>query len=136
MKTALVVIVAVAVLAGGAFVLTKKSNDEPAAPSPTTSSSSNQTEQSDNAPEANTIEMRNLAFTPKKITVKKGTEVTWVNRDSARHDIVPDEPSDDFRASELLGQDQSFSVTFNTVGTYAYHCTPHPFMKGTIEVTE
>lgn len=136
MKIALVVIVSVIVLAGGAFALTRNSSDKSDSTTPDTSSSSNQAEQSDNAPEANTIEMRDLAFTPKKITVKKGTSVTWVNRDSARHDIVPDEPSDDFKASELFGQDQSYSVTFNTVGTYAYHCTPHPFMKGTVEVTE
>ena len=28
----------------------------------------------------------------------------------------------------------SFSQTFNTAGTYPYHCSVHPFMKGTVVV--
>ena len=37
---------------------------------------------------------------------------------------------------ELLAKVESYSWTFNTVGTYTYHCSPHPYMKGIVEVVE
>jgi amicyanin len=93
------------------------------------SSQSNQTS-------TNKVEMKNTAFNPSKITIKKGTTVTWTNQDSDRHDVTPDNESDAFQGSELLSKGESYSFTFNTVGTYSYHCTPHPFMRGTVEVVE
>jgi amicyanin len=85
---------------------------------------------------ANAIQIDGYTFDPAKLTVKKGTTVTWTNMDSVQHDITPDTPTDEFKASEMLKKNETYSVTFNTVGTYTYHCSPHPYMKGTIEVTE
>jgi plastocyanin len=34
----------------------------------------------------------------------------------------------------MLGAGGSWSYTFTTPGTYTYHCSPHPFMKGTVVV--
>jgi plastocyanin len=28
----------------------------------------------------------------------------------------------------------SYERTFDQAGTFAYHCTPHPFMRGTVIV--
>ncbi len=85
------------------------------------------------APEEVKIEIKNFAFGPKTITVKKGTTVTWTNQDTVKHDAASDDG--EFK-TELMGQGESQSVTFDTVGTYNYHCTPHPNMKATIIVTE
>lgn len=87
-------------------------------------------------PAANEILISNFAYSSNKLTVKKGTTVTWVNLDTARHDITPDQPSDNFKTSELLNKDESYSFTFSEVGNYGYHCSPHPYMKGIVEVTE
>jgi plastocyanin len=84
----------------------------------------------------NEIIIHNFAFKPKKITVKKGTTVKWINQDDASHDITPDNPSVDFKASELLAKGQTYSATFNTIGSYSYYCSPHPYMKAIVEVTE
>jgi len=105
------------------------------------SGSNNQSAQSSNtenteAVAQNTVEIKDYAYSPAVITVKKGTTVTWTNRDAERHDIAPDTESDEFKESELLSNGESYSVTFNTVGTYTYHCSPHPYMTGKVIVTE
>jgi plastocyanin len=88
------------------------------------------------AVETNTVNIKDFEFTPSKITVKKGTTVTWTNQDTIRHDIRPENDSDAFKGSELLAKGESYSWTFDTVGTYTYICSPHPYMKGTVEVVE
>ena len=86
--------------------------------------------------ETNKITYKGFAVTQRSIKVKKGTTVTWTNEDSAKHDVTPDTESEAFKSSELFGKGETYSATFNTVGTYAYHCSPHPYMKGVIEVIE
>ena len=88
-------------------------------------------------PKANEVYIQDFSFTPNKLTIKKGTTITWTNKDAAHHDINPDKDyGDAFKPSKLLGKGEAYSFTFNTAGTYSYHCTPHPYMKATIEVTE
>ena len=84
----------------------------------------------------NTISIKNFAFAKKTITIKKGTTITWVNDDDAHHDITPTSGAADFVASKLLANGETYKFTFDTVGTYTYKCSPHPYMKGSIEVTE
>lgn len=91
------------------------------------------------AQQAATVTIANSTFTPAQLTVKKGTTVTWTNRDSMGHNVVSDEDAPEGgppKESELFGQGEAFSFTFDTVGTFPYHCTPHPFMQGTVEVVE
>lgn len=88
------------------------------------------------AQEENTVIYKGFAVSPKSITVKKGTTVTWTNQDDADHDVTPDTETADFKASELFGKGETYKVTFNTPGTYSFYCSPHPYMKGTIVVTE
>lgn len=75
------------------------------------------------------VNIRNFAFTPATLTVKKGTTVTWTNADSAPHQIK----SSSFN-SEILNNGQSFSYTFNDVGNFDYLCAIHPYMVGKIVV--
>lgn len=82
------------------------------------------------------IDIDNFKFMPAQITVKKGTTVTWTNRDTARHDVTPVENSDGAPRSELMGQNESYSHTFDTIGTFAYYCSPHPYMKASVTVVE
>ena len=84
----------------------------------------------------NTVIISNYEFGPQKISVKKGTKVTWINNDKDRHNVKPDQDSAEFKAGPLLSKDEEYSVVFNTVGTYNYHCSPHPYMKASVEVTE
>ena len=86
----------------------------------------------DEATEAATMVMiKDFAYAPKTITIKVGDTVTWENQDSMAHTATADDESFD---TGLLAKGEKGSVTFDKAGTYAYHCTPHPQMKGTIIV--
>jgi plastocyanin len=77
------------------------------------------------------VAIANFSFQPATITVPVGTTVTWTNNDSASHTVTADDGS--FK-SESLGSGATFSQTFATAGTFAYHCAIHSTMKGTVVV--
>jgi plastocyanin len=60
-----------------------------------------------------------------------GTTVTWTNLDSTVHTVTSGTGAFD---SGALGQNATFSYTFNSRGTFNYHCTLHPFMTGKVIV--
>lgn len=82
----------------------------------------------------NTVTMKNFAFNPSALTVKTGTVVTWVNQDGAPHTIASDPGSPVSFSSESLSTGASYTFTFTRPGTYTYHCSIHPSMKGTVIV--
>ena len=82
----------------------------------------------------NKVTISNFAFSPATITVKKSTTVTWTNSDSVPHQPVAD--SGTGPASQPLNNGQTYSFTYSSVGTFAYHCAIHPEMHGTVTVTE
>jgi plastocyanin len=79
------------------------------------------------------VTISDFAFSPATITVAAGTKVTWTNQDSSPHTIVSDDGST-FK-SERLANGASFSFTFTTAGTFAYHCGIHGSMTGKVIVT-
>jgi len=80
----------------------------------------------------NTVTLQNMAFNPSTLNVQVGATVTWVNKDSATHNVVSDSGVFD---SGNLANGQSYNYTFNQAGSFPYHCSIHPSMKGTIVVT-
>jgi plastocyanin len=80
---------------------------------------------------AASIEIKDFAFNPPTIEVAAGTTVTWTNNDSAPHTVTQD--GGGFQSGRL-DQGQTFSFTFDTPGTYEYHCEFHPNMHGTVVV--
>ena len=80
------------------------------------------------------ITINNFAFEPSSLTVKTGTVVTWMNQDGATHTIVSDSGSPMAFSSDPLSNGASYPFTFTEPGTYLYHCSIHPSMKGTIIV--
>jgi amicyanin len=73
----------------------------------------------------------NFAFVPPTITIAVGTQVQWTNQDGFAHTVTADDAS--FH-SDSLEHSETYSQTFNAAGTYSYHCSIHPFMKGKIVV--
>jgi plastocyanin len=84
------------------------------------------------ASSANTVDIQNFAFSPDTLSVPAGTTVTWTNLDSTAHTVTADNGAFN---SDDLPTGQTYSFTFNTPGTYAYHCSIHPYMTGTVTVT-
>ena len=78
----------------------------------------------------NTVTIENFAFNPQEMTVKVGTTVTWVNRETD-HDVVSDTG---VFTSPVLANGENFTHTFTEAGEYPYHCGLHPSMTGKIIV--
>jgi amicyanin len=84
----------------------------------------------------NSVEIKDYMYAPKAITVKVGTTVTWTNQDGVKHTVTTDNDAPAKIDSELFGKGETFSYTFEKAGTYNYYCQPHPYMKGSVTVTE
>ena len=82
------------------------------------------------ASKAKRVAIKGFAFQPKTLRVAKGTRVVFKNSDRARHNATR---RGSFRTGNLK-KGESASVRFNRKGTFRYHCTIHPFMKGKIVV--
>jgi plastocyanin len=77
------------------------------------------------------IDMKQLAYEPARIEVKPGTVVLFTNNAPLPHSVTADDASFD---SGLIDAGKRWARAFPTAGTYAFHCTPHPFMKGVVVV--
>lgn len=67
------------------------------------------------------------------LTAKVGDVITWTNNDSVPHKFALDDGSCAMSAN--IGGGQSRSLVFSVAGTYPFHCTVHPSMKGTITIS-
>ena len=90
----------------------------------------------DSQPSTAAVVIEGMAFSPASVTVKAGTTVAWTNKDSIAHTVTANGSQSGGPNSELLGTGKTYSTTFSAPGTYSYHCTPHPGMKGTVVVVE
>lgn len=83
-----------------------------------------------NAPKG-TVLLKNIAYTPEKITVKAGEEVVWrIDDGGITHTITADGKS--FDSGPRV--DGEFRHRFATAGEFTYHCERHAAMKGTVVV--
>ncbi len=111
---------------------------EPAAHhGPSSTPAAAQTSRPDSGPpsipeHAKVIDIREFEYSPAMLTIARGETVSWRNHDAVAHHVV----------LNIAGQVETLtlaphavaSITFTHSGTFTYHCLPHPFMKGTIEV--
>jgi plastocyanin len=76
------------------------------------------------------VAIANFAYSPAQVTVSSGAVVTWTNSDTAAHTVTFDDGLD----CGQIARDGTLSATFATAGSFAYHCTIHPAMTGTVVV--
>ena len=100
---------------------------------PTTPPVSTPTTPPVNTPSASgsAVTISNFSFQPSTLTISAGTTVFWTNNDSTTHTITSD--TGVFSSGDLP-PGSSFSHTFSSAGSFGYHCSIHPSMKGTIMV--
>jgi plastocyanin len=79
------------------------------------------------------VDIQNHAFSQQTVSVAVGSQVTWVNLDQDPHSVADSSDNKQFHSAALDTQDK-FSVTFTKPGKYAYFCTLHPDMVGTVIV--
>jgi plastocyanin len=91
------------------------------------------------------LESNSRNYVPKEVRGLLGlsNKVVWTNNDSTSHTVTSDDDYVDrvngpFASTEQLGSlinpGTTFEFTFTAVGEYAYHCDPHPHMKGMVEI--
>jgi plastocyanin len=80
------------------------------------------------------VTIKNFAFRPASITVKVGSTVTWTNGDQVSHDVTSQRSGRPLR-SGTMNKGRTYKYTFTKTGRYAYLCTIHPSMTGTVVVT-
>lgn len=101
----------------------------------TTNDSEDNLKQTTNTPSQSqgsvNIQISNKSFTPQIITVYAGTTVVWKNMDNISHTVTFDNGS--FDTGDITSG-KSKSYVFTSSGTFAYHCTIHPNINGTIVV--
>jgi len=78
------------------------------------------------------VSLRNLAFSPGAIRVAPGVTVQFTNNDGIAHNVT-------FSSNTISGATDFAAGTRSVVmpatpGTYAYHCTIHPGMTGSVLV--
>jgi plastocyanin len=79
-----------------------------------------------------TVLIQGFRFKPANITIKRGTKVRWINKDSHPHTATATKKSS--FDSGRLGKGQRYTHTFKSVGKKSYLCEIHPFMRGSVVV--
>ena len=82
------------------------------------------------APAAHTVVIEGVKFEPETLTVKRGETVVWVNKDPFPHTVTA---KGAFDSHDIAGG-KSWKYVARKTGEYAYICTLHPGMKGTLKV--
>ena len=68
------------------------------------------------------------------VSAKVGDVITWTNSDTAPHKVALDDGSCTM-SSNIAGSGGKASLVFSKAGTYPFHCSIHPSMKGTITIS-
>jgi len=127
MNKALIAVIVVVILAVGGWAI----YDHHKSNSNTNSSSSNS---SQSVASSGAINIKNMMFTPSQISIQKGGTVTWTNNDNIVHTVVDDLSNVGGPSSGDIQPGGTYSFTFNKTGSFQYHCSIHPSMRGTIVV--
>jgi plastocyanin len=83
------------------------------------------------AREVTAARMVDFAFQPERLEVAAGTTVMWTNQGQVAHSVTADDGSFE---SGTIEPGARRAMTFSRTGTFSFHCTPHPFMRGVIVV--
>ncbi|MGH3669535.1 MAG: cupredoxin domain-containing protein [Pseudonocardiaceae bacterium] len=81
---------------------------------------------------SNTIVIKDFSYTPASLTVAPGTKITVVNQDQAPHTVTANDKS--FDSGTIEGGRRGEVTAPTKPGTYAYICTIHQYMTGTLIV--
>ena len=105
------------VLATGALALFSEKQQSSAAPSAS-------------KPGGTTVDMVDLAFEPRALTIKRGQRVTFRNRGKVTHNA-----KGKTFFSRVVQPGASYQHTYRTRGRFAFVCTFHPGMDGVLVVS-
>jgi len=82
-------------------------------------------------PKVHTVFIEGMKFAPEVTEVRAGDSVMWINKDMFPHTVVADAGAFHSREIPTSG---SWKMKASRKGTFAYVCSLHPTMKGTLIV--
>jgi len=85
--------------------------------------------------EENLVIIKDFKFIAQEITVKRGSTITWENREKRQYHSVWFEALGE-EEPDYIFPDESYEREFNEIGSFPYRCGPHPEMTGIVHVTE
>ncbi len=74
------------------------------------------------------------SFSPNPVSVRVGQTVAWHNADSITHTATAD--GGQFDTGGIAPGTTSNPITMSAAGAFGYHCSIHPTMVGTVNVTQ
>ena len=83
------------------------------------------------APGTLQVVIEGMQFSPQSLVVKSGDTVVWVNKDAFAHDATAIDGS--FKTKPIAPMD-SWKFKADKKGAFAYICTIHTTMKGSLTV--
>lgn len=82
-------------------------------------------------------------FVPKLVNIQLGIDnhIIWTNDDNVAHTVTPDHRTEDSYSGEfgspgVVLPGESYEFIFTEDHEITYHCQPHPWMTGTLEITK
>ena len=84
-------------------------------------------------PKEHIVEIRNLEYTPKELSVKPGDTITWINFDFVPHTVTADDESWD---SGLIEADAKWQIVVTEDMYKTYYCRYHPLMKAGLVISK
>jgi plastocyanin len=81
-------------------------------------------------PATHRVVIDGLKYDPETLTVRRGDTIVWTNKDPFPHTVTAPGKFD----SHDIAADGSWKYVARSAGEYAYLCTLHPNMKGTLRV--
>lgn len=133
------VIVVLVILLGWYFIQSQKGQAPAPAPQVTTEEATPATQEATPAEEVekNVVTITSSGFSPQNITIAAGESVTWVNEDSADHQVQSAvHPTHQLypplNSVGLLKSGEKKSLSFPEAGTYKYHDHLNPSFTGSV----
>lgn len=77
-----------------------------------------------------TVDVVNFAYRPANLTIGRGSRVVFSNTSGTAHTATR---KGSFTTGRIKAG-ESAAISFRQRGTFRYHCTIHPFMKGKVVV--
>ena len=81
-------------------------------------------------PATHRVVIDGLKYEPQTLTVRRGDTIVWTNKDPFPHTVTAPGKFD----SHDIAANGSWKYVARTAGDYAYICTLHPNMKGTLRI--
>lgn len=140
-QAALIIILLVILLGGGLFFYTRmqqNASQQQSASISETNPGANRPSNEAKASNSPTVVLDDVGFSPKTLTISKGTTVVWTNKSGgpASIDSDPHPIHTSYPPLNLGNVDdgQTVELQFDQPGTYNYHDHYHPQKTGTVIV--